>query len=429
MKKMMSVLLCTALTAGTLAAGAVPAAAESDGRSLHINWLSARASNEAVILAVQDIAAQYAEENPDIDFSFEVENISDRTAYLQKLKILAASDELPEWYDSDPDTWFTDIVADGKAAPIEELYEELGMADRIFDISKEYARLTDGTLDLMTFQCNTEYFFYNKDMFADAGITETPTTFDELLEDCQILKDKGYIPITMGGDWPILRYFAMIPFKMDGNHFIESASSGEISFGEEAGIKGAEFLQNVAQYFQTGWSSADYDTMVDLFASGQAAMMYNGTWALDQADMLDEDGNMKESFGFFTMPVYTENDTTAATDFFANSGIGTAIRADACDDEMKAFVKYMLEHYADAALSYDLLPSVMPDDETMKNLPDIYQQIIKDVAGVSTYAKCWDVVIDSSLVETLEKETTTLALGQISPEEWAENMDEHVKNK
>lgn len=398
-------------------------------RELNINWLSARGASESAILAIQDIAKQYQEENPDLDFSFEVENISDRTAYLQKLKILAASDELPEWFDSDPDTWFADIVADGKAYSFGDLYKELGMYDQIFDISKEYARLSDGSLNLMTLQCNTEYFFYNKDLFEQAGITEVPKTFDELLEDCQILQDADILPITMGGDWPILRYFAQIPFRMTGNAYIENAVSGEGSFGEEAGLKGAQFIQDIAQYFQEGWSSADYDTMIDLFASGQAAIMYNGTWALDQASMIGEDGNIKDSIGYFTMPTYSENDATAPTDFFANSGIGTAIRTDAVDDEMKAWVKYMLEHYADASLSYNQLPSVMPDEETMEGLPQVYQGIIENVSNVKDYAKCWDVVIDSALVEPLEKETVILALGQETPEEWAANMDEYVKNQ
>ena len=127
------------------------------------------------------------------------------------------------------------------------------------------------------------------------------------------------------------------------------------------------------------------------------------------------------------MPVYSENDGTAATDFFANSGIGTAVRADAMTDQMKDFIGYLLEHYADAALSHNILPSVMPDAETIAGLPEIYQQVIKDVEGVAQYAKCWDVVIDSASVEPLEKETTSLILGEQSPEEWAANMDAIVK--
>lgn len=425
MKKRILIAALTAAMASSIFGVTVNAA----DRELNINWLSSRSASEATILAIQDIAKQYQEENPDLDFNFEIENISDHTAYLQKLKILAASDELPEWFDSDPDTWFADIVADGKAYSFEDLYKELGMYDQIFPISKEYARLSDGSLNLMTLQCNTEYFFYNKDLFEQAGITEAPKTFDELLADCKLLQDQEIIPIAMGADWPILRYIAQVPFRLTGNEYIENAVSGEGSFGEEAGLKGAQFIQDIAQYFQEGWSSADYDTMIDLFASGQAAIMYNGTWALEQADMIGEDGNIKDNIGYFTMPTYSDADVTTATDFFANSGIGTAIRTDAVDDEMKAWMKYLLEHYADASLSYNQLPSVMPDEETMQSLPKVYQQIIEDVSNVKEYAKCWDVVIDSALVEPLEKETVILALGQETPEEWAANMDEYVKNQ
>lgn len=425
MKKRILIAALTAAMASSIFGVTVNAA----DRELNINWLSSRSASEATILAIQDIAKQYQEENPDLDFNFEIENISDHTAYLQKLKILAASDELPEWFDSDPDTWFADIVADGKAYSFEDLYKELGMYDQIFPISKEYARLSDGSLNLMTLQCNTEYFFYNKDLFEQAGITEAPKTFDELLADCKLLQDQEIIPIAMGADWPILRYIAQVPFRLTGNEYIENAVSGEGSFGEEAGLKGAQFMQDIAQYFQEGWSSADYDTMNDLFASGQAAIMYNGTWALEQADMIGEDGNIKDNIGYFTMPTYSDADVTTATDFFANSGIGTAIRTDAVDDEMKAWIKYLLEHFADASLSYDQLPSVMPDEETMQSLPKVYQKIIEDVSNVKEYAKCWDVVIDSALVEPLEKETVILALGQETPEEWAANMDEYVKNQ
>lgn len=196
MKKRILIAALTAAMASSIFGVTVNAAE----RELNINWLSSRSASESAILAIQDIAKQYQEENPDLDFNFEIENISDRTAYLQKLKILAASDELPEWFDSDPDTWFADIVTDGKAYSFEDLYKELGMYDQIFPISKEYARLSDGSLNLMTLQCNTEYFFYNKDLFEQVGITETPKTFDELLADCKLLQDQEIIPIAMGGD-------------------------------------------------------------------------------------------------------------------------------------------------------------------------------------------------------------------------------------
>ena len=340
---------------------------DTNKESLFIHYMTTRNETDPVILTMQDIAGSYQEENPDLNFTFEVESIPDRTSYLQKLKILGASDELPEWFESDPDTWLASIAEQGKVYDINDLYDELGVQDKIFDISKEYAKLSDGSLWLMTFQCNTEYFFYHKDMFKDAGITEEPATFEEFMEVCEKLKEKGYTPLAVGSDWPPLRYFAMIPFRMTGNSYIENAVSGNGSFGEEAGLMGAEFMQKLGDYFQMGWTTADSNTMNDLFTSGQTAMIYNGTWGL--ADMTDENKELIDDIDYFTMPIYSADDVTAPTDFFANSGIGTAIRADTMTDQMKDFVGYLLDNYAETALSYNLLPSVMTDEKTISNLP------------------------------------------------------------
>lgn len=42
-------------------------------------------------------------------------------------------------------------------------------------------------------------FFYNKEMFDDAGITAAPATYKDLLDDLQKLKDKGHMPSALPG--------------------------------------------------------------------------------------------------------------------------------------------------------------------------------------------------------------------------------------
>ena len=415
------------MTDGTSKTASSPSFVPSEdagSKSLSIHFMTARNETDAVIVSIEEIAKNYKNENPDLDFTFEVESIPDRTSYLQKLKILGASDELPEWFDSDPDTWLANLGKGGKTYDINSLYDELGVQDKIFDISKNYAVMNDGSLYLITWQCNAEYFFYHKNMFEAAGITETPKTFDDLLDDCSKLRDAGYTPIGLGSDWPPLRYFAMIPFRMTGNEYIEQAVSGKGSFGSEPGIKAAEFMQNIGQYYQMGWTTADTNTMDDLFTSGQTAMIYNGTWALP--DMTDENKELTGDIGYFTMPIYSDSDVTKPTDYFANSGIGTAIRADAMTDQMKDFIKYVIDNYPKTAISHNQIPSFKPDNETMSSLSTLYQDVISDIEGVNQYAKCWDVVIDSASVEPLEKETTNLILGEKTPKEWAANMDQIV---
>lgn len=432
MKKVLASVLCALLCASALAGcggsgdGGDNSAAASGSGELHINYLSSRnTSSEAVMLALQDVADQYAEENPDLDFSYEVESITDRASYLQKLKILASSDELPEWFESDPDTFFSDLVDDGQVYNMGDLYDELGVSDKFFNIAKEYVKLPgDDQIWLTAWQANAEYFFYNKDLFEQAGVTATPTTMDELLTVCEQLDAAGITPITtLASDWPVLRYFAMIPFRQTGNDYLEQACSGEASWGTELGLENAAYMQELAQYFQTGFSSSDTDTMDDLFVGNKAAMLYEGTWVLPK--LVDEEtGDLREEFGYFTMPTYNENDTTGPADYFANCGIGAALRADAVTQEMKDYMKYVFENYADICLGYNQIPSIQPT--STEGLPQVYQDIIEDVVGVNTYAKCWDVVIDSASLETLHKSSTELLLGEMTPQEWADSLDAAV---
>ena len=54
-----------------------------------------------------------------------------------------------------------------------------------------------GTLKTIPYQPNVFAFFYNKDLFEQAGITEEPKTWDEFKDVCQKLKDAGITPMTM----------------------------------------------------------------------------------------------------------------------------------------------------------------------------------------------------------------------------------------
>ncbi|EJW92714.1 Bacterial extracellular solute-binding, family 1, partial [gut metagenome] len=54
-----------------------------------------------------------------------------------------------------------------------------------------------GTLKSIPYQPNVFAFFYNKDLFEQAGIEKEPTTWAEFLDVCQKLKDAGITPMTM----------------------------------------------------------------------------------------------------------------------------------------------------------------------------------------------------------------------------------------
>ena len=422
MKKSLISLLLALMLVCTM----MPAVAESavDETPYTITYISSRNATDAFMLCLEEIVDMYQETHP--NFNMEIEYIPERVSFLQKVKILGASGELPDWFDADPDNYIESLADEGVLYDMEALYEELGVSDRFFDISKDYARLNDGRLYLFTWQCNAEYFFYNKNIFAEAGIEKTPETFDEFLEVCAKIKEAGYTPISVGDvtGGMFLRYMAFLPFRMTGNTYIEECCAGTRKFSEEPGIKAAAFMQELGQYFPEGFTTSDYDTFVNLFTSGECAMMYNGTWVLQ--NVVDENMNLRDEFGIFTMPAYAENDVTTANDYFANSGIGTAILAESMDEPMKEFLAFLFDNYADLLITkYNSIPSLMPS--STEGLPEIYLRVMEDASNVHTFAKCWDVVIDTSSLDTLNEQTVNLALGVLTPEEWAAELDAAIE--
>lgn len=428
-RKLTYVLLSTALsvclvTACSCSEATVPETNQTAEKEFTIHYLTAKSMEEGAVKSIVKIADMYQKEHP--GFRFEVESIEDRTAYLQKLKILASNDALPEWFDSDADSFFSNLAREGQVADIDALYEELGVTDKIFQNAKEYQRLEDGFLGLICWQGNTEYFWYNKKSFEKAGITQTPKTFEELLDACERLEEAGVIPISVAGGvtWPLLRYLAFLPFRRTGNDFIEQARRGQTSFGSPVGLEAADFMVRIGQYFQPGWSTADSAAAIELVISGEAAITYDGTWRVPY--FVDENKELKEEIGYFQLPALDSEDVTGAGDYWAHAGVGTAIRKDAMDDHMKEFLEFVFSYYPAVSLyEYDTIPSIMP--EIRKELSGFYKELIYNYAHVNTYAYIWDVRVDSASNEVLGRETLNLALGNITAGEWAERMDQAVR--
>lgn len=415
-------LATAALLCGTAVAGAIAMPGAAHARTYH--YLSAHSVNDALTTTLQSLIDDYKKDHPDFDLV--IETTADRDSFNSKLRILASSDQLPDWFDADPEPFFRQIVDAGKVIDVAQLYKDLGVDGKLYPISINYPMWDDGTLHLITWQANAEYFWYNKDLFAKAEV-EPPKTLDEFIGVLDKIKAAGIIPISIDGKdyWPAMRYLAIPAFRLEGNAFIDRLKNGEAKMSDPTGMASAKFLQTLGQnYFQEGFSSTDYTAALNLFTSGQAAIYYMGTWELPS--FLGEDGDLKPNIGYFTMPSISESDASPATDWFAVSGIGTAVLKTADTEEMRDFLKFVFDNYADRAL-YEghYLPSIIPTFRS--DLPPIYKNILDDISGVKTFTKVWDVQLDPSTVDTMGRQDTNLALGQISLEQYAAAIDESIQ--
>ena len=316
------------------------------------------------------------------------------------------------------------MIDSGWIVPMQEMIDGDG-----YDLSQIEPNLAayytiDNELYSMPFNSSTPILYYNKDMFEKAGITETPQTLEDLLDVCKKLKDAGMTPISAGNYDMIMRYPAFKAFRLEGNDFIDNARMGKEKFNSETGIATAQYTQDIAQYFSEGWTSSDTTAQMDLFLNSGAAMLYTGTW--DTPDLTDDEGNLKDDISMFKLPVDSEGTATGENDYYANCGIGTAILKDSMSDEMKDFISYVGDNFADTAMyEFNMLPSMMPSDS--EKLPELTQQILSDLENCGTFAQCWDVRLDPSTNEVYRKELASLGMGESTPEEFCENMDKAVE--
>ena len=99
-------------------------------------------------------------------------------------------------------------------------------------------------------------FWYNKDLFEQAGITAPPATWDEFLEDVGMLQDAGITPLALGeGDkWPGMFWWAYLALRLGGaDAMLQAGEDG--SFDSETFVEAGTQLQRLIEMepFQSGF--------------------------------------------------------------------------------------------------------------------------------------------------------------------------------
>jgi len=126
------------------------------------------------------------------------------------------------------------------------------------------------------FGCNDLGFFYNKDMFKAAHITNPPATWAEMTAACEKLSKNGVYGLAISAIKNDEGSFQFMPWL-----YSTGAAYNKINSSE--GIKSFALLQD---YVKKGyiskeainWTQADAEKQ---FATGKASMMLNGPWNIE----------------------------------------------------------------------------------------------------------------------------------------------------
>jgi raffinose/stachyose/melibiose transport system substrate-binding protein len=161
----------------------------------------------------------------------------------------------------------------------------------------------------LPFDFGTEGFWYNKTLFAKAGITTTPTTIPELNADVAALKTVHVTPIAVGAKdkWPAAHYWFNFALR-DCSTAVMKESGINLKFTDpcftQAGTDLAAF--NATKPFQSGFLGTPAQTgagsSAGLVANGKAAMELMGTWDPGVMGGLTPDKKVPTFLGWFPFP-------------------------------------------------------------------------------------------------------------------------------
>ncbi len=318
MKRIIAMLLALVVVFGLVACGAkeapaateapkaeapaAPAATEApvedaEPVTIHVMHYMIQGSKADGMVAIQE---EFKKLYPNV--SFENSAYNQGTDYFPQLQTAIAAGDMPEIMMGNPGL-YSDLIENGFVMDLtgNATIEGLGLTQAdMGDVSyqgKWYAFPVD---------FKTWGVYYNKKIFAEQGI-EIPTTHEEMVAVCQKLNDAG---ITPWANW--YNDGASVDIEMRDVLWTQAAQNGDYDMFEKlmSGEKKVADYPYFAEALRvwgeriSGWARNDATSNGqnegnEVFLTGQAAMLFQGTWNYGTIEDAKADDF---EYGFFFVP-------------------------------------------------------------------------------------------------------------------------------
>jgi len=205
----------------------------------------------------------------------------------------------------------------------------------------------DGKTYALPFSVGVVGFWYNKDLFAQAGVTKTPTTMNELYGVIDKLKAAGITPLSVGaGDkWPAAHYWYYAAIRSCSQDVIETAAT-KMDFSDPCFVKAGEIVKQLVdkQPFNPGFLTTPAQegatSASGLLATGKVAMEMQGHWEPGVMQGLTADGKgLGDKTGWFPFPAVEGGQGDPAVQMGGGDAWGVA---ESAPDSAVELVKYLL---------------------------------------------------------------------------------------
>ncbi len=424
----------TKLSTAVLAAGAllsVSACGGGDGGGSEGGEPSAWVLNGGVWNEVEEDFEAWNEENP--DQAFAVESFAN-DIYKDRIRQAVGSGEAPTLIVGWTGGGLLEYVEGDYVTDITEETEEL--RGRLIESVVANGEVDGSTYAVPMNNVQPVVMYYNQAVFDEAGI-EVPTTWEETLEAVEVFNEQGVHPFALAGgsNWPLLMWASYLTDRIGGPEAFQAVVEGEEdAWSHPAIIEALERCQELVEAgaFDPGFASvvADNNEDAHLVADGKAAMVLQGSWVYSR--LLEESPDFMETgnLGVTTFPEIEGGEGDPAN-IVGNPANFWSVSANASEGEQQAAVDYLSDwlfndEYVDGMLETGNIPPLTGLEDEIAETEDseFLNFTYETVTDAPNFQLSWDQAVDPAQVQVLLQSLSQVFRGEITPEEFATNMNE-----
>ncbi|WP_423802959.1 extracellular solute-binding protein [Paenibacillus dendrobii] len=363
--------------------------------------------------------------------TFRLDGVESDVNRKEKLRGEMAAGNPPDIFDlfGSPDSKI--YAKEGKLLDLTPIIEELGIKDKFSSLEPFTYK---GQVYGLPIGGSAEGFFYNKDYFDKKG-WKPPTTFHEFEKMLAAIKADGKVPIAAASKdgWVPLMITNHLWSRTAGPDITAKFATGEAKWTDPNVIKAFAKHQEWENkgYFKKGELGFEYPEYTTQFTSGDAILMYDGTWKSSVFKKSESGASMVGKVGFFNMPPVEGGvgDQTALM-FNDNNGYGfsSAVAKDPRKlQAVKSFIKNMFnEDMQIRGLVEDgVLPAMKMDVSVLAS--SINDTLMKEIVEVLEKAETKFAAFDSLVQTDVTSEISNVQIqklisNQTTPEKMGEAL-------
>ena len=278
--------------------------------------------------------------------------------------------------------------------------------------------------------------FYNKSVFAKAGIAGPPATMAQFTADVAKIKAAGYIPVALGDEdkYPSTYWLQYLTDRIGGTAPFQAVQAGKANaWSNPAIMQALEQLRQLAEAgtFGSGYDSTGTVSGADkaLLYTGKAAMTLNGSYALTSIEAADPSFLQDNGLGYAPFPSGSSPTSSAQAvygvpgEVFAVTSASTKAQQEVAEAFMAT--EFTTKQYAQSWISVGSVPAVagvgslFPDTDQGNVGKFAYQEAS---ATSVTFADNWYISLGAQEA-TLAANVAAVTDGSMSPAQFVQRMN------